>query len=90
MGAGISAQIGQTRPGSDIGRVRSQPEEEVWSGEELGVLQAEGRNIFRVLKSAFRRQKKNSLCQDLKTAEFTYSLHKHFLNASSVPRRGQK
>ena len=27
-------------------------------GEELGILQAEGRNIFRVLKGAFRRQKK--------------------------------
>lgn len=35
-------------------------------GEELGVLQAEGRNIFRVLKSAFRRQKKIHFVKILK------------------------
>lgn len=35
-------------------------------GEELGVLQAEGRNIFRVLKSAFRRQKKSHFVKILK------------------------
>ena len=35
-------------------------------GEELGVLQAEGRNIFRVLKGAFRRQKKIHFAKILK------------------------
>lgn len=35
-------------------------------GEELGVLQAEGRNIFRVLKGAFRRQKKIPFVKILK------------------------
>ena len=41
-------------------------------------------------EGCIQETEKNSLCQDLKMAEFTYSLHKHFLNASSLSRRGQK
>lgn len=35
-------------------------------GEELGVLQAAGRNILRVLKGAFRKQKKIHFVKILK------------------------
>ena len=43
-------------------------------------LAGRGKEHIQSSKECIQETEKNSLCQDLKTAEFTYSLHKHFLN----------